>query len=142
MGLHDNLSYLDLSAPKNYDEKIKNTLEEYQTNEPYYIEDNEIIRSKIQNIMWKYAGIVRDEVSLKQGLFEILEIKKTIDGKKVFSDFASYEIRNMILTSEIIINSALKRKASIGAHYRSDSVCELSINGEKEEIKNGKIFVK
>ena len=92
--------------------------------------------------MWKYAGIVRDEVSLKQGLFEILEIKKTIDGKKVFSDFASYEIRNMILTSEIIINSALKRKASIGAHYRSDSACELSKNGEKEEIKNGKIFVK
>lgn len=142
MGLHDNLSYLDLSAPKNYDEKIKNTLEEYQTNEPYYIEDNEIIRSKIQNIMWKYAGIVRDEVSLKQGLFEILEIKKTIEGKKVFSDFASYEIRNMILTSEIIINSALKRKASIGAHYRSDSICELSKNDIKEEIKNGKIFVK
>ena len=142
MGLHDNLSYLDLSAPKNYDEKIKNTLEEYQTNEPYYIEDNEIIISKIQNIMWKYAGIVRDEVSLKQGLFEILEIKKTIEGKKVFSDFASYEIRNMILTSEIIINSALKRKASIGAHYRSDSICELSKNDIKEEIKNGKIFVK
>src|SRR5699024_1952006 len=104
MGLYDNLSYQDLTAPKNYDEKIKNTISMYQESDPNYIEDPDIIKNKIKDIMWNYAGILRSETLLKKGLFELEEIKKAIGDKKVFSDFNSYEIRNMLGVAEIIIN--------------------------------------
>ena len=142
MGLCDNLSYQNLSAPKNYDEKIKNLLEEYQTVEPYYIEDSDLIKSKIKDIMWNAAGIVRDEAALKKGLFEINEIKNSIGDNKVFADFDSYEIRNMLCASEIIINSALKRKNSIGAHFRTDSCQNFEDINMEMETQNDKIFVK
>ena len=141
MSLYENLSYKNLNAPKNYDEKIKNTLSEYQNEEPCYIENAENIKDKIKDIMWRCAGIIRDENSLKEGLFELNEIKKELNGKKVYSDFTSYEVRNMICASEIIINSALARKESIGAHYRADDVNNIT-KSETEEFKSGKIFVK
>ncbi|MCD8024979.1 MAG: L-aspartate oxidase, partial [Candidatus Gastranaerophilales bacterium] len=119
MGLYDNLSYKDLRPPKNYDEKIKNFLYNFQEQEPYFIEDSSSLKAEIKNLMWNYAGILRDENRLNKGLFELNEIKKKIEGRYVFSDFASYEIRNMIAVSEIIIKSALKRRNSAGAHYRT-----------------------
>ena len=142
MGLYDNLSYRNLSAPKNYDEKIKNLLSYYQETDPVYIEEPDAVKAEIKNIMWKYAGILRDETLLKRGLFELNEIKKCLMNKKVFSDFASYEIRNMISTAEIIINSALERRNSAGAHFRSDTYAgnkELIIN---EDDLSGEISVK
>ena len=62
MGLYDNLSYQDLTAPKNYDEKIKNTISMYQESDPNYIEDPDIIKNKIKDIMWNYA--IRNYVKL------------------------------------------------------------------------------
>ena len=141
MSLYENLSYKNLGAPKNYDEKIKNLLSEYQNEESCYIENAKNIKDKIKDIMWRCAGIIRDEDSLKEGLFELSEIKKELSGKRVFSDFESYEVRNMICASEVIINAALERKESIGAHYRSDNV-KCGIKSEAEDFKNGKIFVK
>ena len=141
MGLYENLCYKNLAAPKNYDEKIKNLLSYYQTEDPFYIEDADSIKNKIRDIMWNCAGIERSELSLKKGLFELSEIKKYIEDKKVFSDFSSYEIRNMVKTAEIIINAALKRNDSIGAHYRIDSVNSDS-KSQVEDIQSGKIFIK
>ena len=92
--------------------------------------------------MWNAAGIVRDEAALKKGLFEINEIKNLIGDNKVFADFDSYEIRNMLCASEIIINSALKRKNSIGAHFRTDSCQNFEDINMEMEIQNDKIFVK
>ncbi len=142
MGLYDNLSYQDLSAPKNYDEKIKNLLSFYQNSDPNYIEDSTAVKSEIREIMWKYAGILRDEISLKKGLFEISEVKKQYLQGKVFSDFASYEIRNMADVAEIIINSALERRNSAGAHYRCDTYQESKTAGITEDKTNGEISVK
>lgn len=142
MGLYDNLSYKNLAAPKNYDEKIKNLLSEYQNEEPFYIEDSKAVKNKIKNIMWQHAGILRDEASLQKGLFELSEIKKLLQGKKVFSDFASYEIRNMVGVGEIIIKSALERRNSAGAHFRRDTYLENNKETEIKERINNEIPVK
>ena len=131
MGLYDNLTFQDLTAPKNYDEKIKNVISMYEEQEPSYIEDADIIKNKIKDIMWNYAGILRNEALLRKGLFELEEIKKLIENKTVFSDFNSYEIRNMLTVAEIVINSALERKESIGAHFRTDACTK-----NEEQIKN------
>lgn len=141
MGLYENLCYKNLAAPKNYDEKIKNLLSLYQTEEPYYIEDAEDIKNKIKEIMWDYAGIERNDKSLKEGLFELNEVKNKLAGKKVFSDFASYEIRNMLYAAEIIINAALNRRESVGAHYRTDDT-EKEKHFQTEDVKGGEIFIK
>ncbi len=142
MGLYDNLSYKNLAAPKNYDEKIKNLLFQYQEEDPCFIENAENIKLRIKEIMWQYSGILRDENSLKQGLFELSEIKKCLEGKKVFSDFASYEVRNMLKVSEIIIKSALERRTSAGAHFRTDTYHETAENISAGEKINGEIFIK
>ena len=141
MGLADNLSYKNLEAPKNYDEKIKNLLHIYENEEAYFIENSYELKNKIKNIMWKYAGIVRNECLLNKGLFELNEIKKTLEGKLVFSDFPSYEIRNMVGVSEIIIKSALDRVISIGAHYRDDIIEDKEVE-ITEDKTSGEIFVK
>ena len=142
MGLYDNLCYKNLSAPKNYDERIKDIVSKYESDENYFIEDADLIKKQIKDIMWKYAGILRDEDNLKRGLFELSEIKKQLQGKEVFSDFASYEIRNMIGISEMIINSALNRVDSIGSHFRVDTYLEnkeLKIAGDRF---SNEIFIK
>ena len=48
-----------------------------------------------------------------------------------------YELKNMITNAELIINSALNRKESRGAHYRVDylntnEICEHSMLIKKE----------
>ena len=142
MGLYDNLSYQDLTAPKNYDEKIKNIISMYQEQDPCYIEDSDLIKNKIKDLMWKYAGILRNEALLRKGLYELEEIKKSIGDKKVFSDFNSYEIRNMVCVAEIILNSALERRTSVGAHFRSDTYTNNEEETKNESMVNNEISVK
>ena len=142
MGLYDNLTFQDLTAPKNYDEKIKNVISMYEEQEPSYIEDADIIKNKIKDIMWNYAGILRNEALLRKGLFELEEIKKLIENKTVFSDFNYYEIRNMLTVAEIVINSALERKESIGAHFRTDACTKDEEQIENKGIVENEISVK
>ena len=142
MGLYDNLSYQDLTAPKNYDEKIKNIISMYQEQDSCYIEDSDLIKNKIKDLMWKYAGILRNEALLRKGLYELEEIKKSIGDKKVFSDFNSYEIRNMVCVAEIILNSALERRTSVGAHFRSDTYTNNEEETKNESMVNNEISVK
>ena len=88
---------------------------------------------EIQDLMTQYAGIVRDETKLKNGLKGILELKNKFYSKdNVLKEFnindenivdqlkASEEARTFLLACEAIIRSALIRQESRGAHYRSD----------------------
>ena len=78
------------------------------------------LKNKLKEIMWKYVGIMRSEDSLKEALKEIRVLKNTIEDKSVFSTLSGYEFRNMIIVSEFIAKSALMRKESRGAHFRTD----------------------
>src|SRR5262249_40394101 len=88
---------------------------------------------EIQDLMTQYAGIVRDEIKLKDGLKGILELKNKffskdnilkessiIDENIVAQLKASWDVRSFLLACEAIIRSALIRQESRGAHYRSD----------------------
>jgi succinate dehydrogenase / fumarate reductase flavoprotein subunit len=87
---------------------------------------------EIQDLMTQYAGIVRDETKLKNGLKGILELKNkfyskdnilkesNIDENIVDQLKASWEVRTSLLACEAIIRCALIRQESRGAHYRSD----------------------
>jgi L-aspartate oxidase len=75
------------------------------------------IRSEIRDVMDKYVGIVRSE--------EGLEIAKKIIGrhfknlsKTLVHSHYYYETLNMATTAMMIIEAAIKRKESVGCHYR------------------------
>ena len=88
---------------------------------------------EIQDLMTQYAGIVRDETKLKNGLKGILELKNkfyskdnilkesSINDESIVDQLkASWEVRSFLLACEAIIRCALIRQESRGAHYRSD----------------------
>jgi len=81
-------------------------------------EKDKEIHSKIKKIMWKHAGIIRNEKQLWDGLNELNKLQIKFENafeKKVNKEIL--EIRNMLIVSKEIIRSALKRKKSLGCHY-------------------------
>ena len=77
--------------------------------------------------MWEKVAIVRDEETLNKGLKDLEDMKKELDNLDV-SDKKQYntelvtalEVINMVEICTLVIKSAILRKESRGAHYRSD----------------------
>lgn len=109
-----------LDAPKQIDEKIKHTIELYSEE----IESDEIdvsdLKKELQNIMWTYVGILRDEKSLKTGIQKLDELSSKFPRKVCCLSRTEYEFRNMLTVAKLIAECALERKESRGAHYRTD----------------------
>ena len=85
------------------------------------------IKSEIQNIMWKYVAIVRDEEGLKQAEIELNDLEEktkdmNVPSFKEYNDglVTALEVISMIKLAKLIVQSALLRKESRGAHYRID----------------------
>jgi L-aspartate oxidase len=81
--------------------------------------DREEIHSDVQNAMTENVGIIRD----REGL---LEAKKKVEAylEKIKliknHDVKDFELQNITQLSRLVIDSALRREESRGAHYRSD----------------------
>lgn len=77
---------------------------------------------KLRTAMWKYVGIVRTNERLEKAMHMIHEIKNI--AADLYSNGklspALLELRNMALTAELIILSALSRKESRGLNYNLD----------------------
>ena len=83
----------------------------------------------LQQKMFQYAGIVRDENGLQQlaSWLQQFEIKKLVTGS--FLSFSKEEVTTafMLLTAMTICHAALLRKESRGAHHRSDFTEESNL---------------
>ena len=80
-----------------------------------------IIRTRLQEAMWKGAGIFRDKTGLQQTRNEIeslLRIPLKATGPVEFAECCT--VRNMLTTAQLIVSSALIREESRGAHLRTD----------------------
>jgi L-aspartate oxidase len=78
--------------------------------------------TKLGKLMWHYAGLLRDEENLREGLTAVDEYTRAIDaivdagkGSRRVS-----EARAMGVVAKAILLSALARTESRGAHYRND----------------------
>jgi L-aspartate oxidase len=64
--------------------------------------------SQVQDVMWTCAGIVRDGAQLQHGLSNLLALQDR------------YPHAAAVYTALLVVQSALLREESRGAHYRSD----------------------
>ena len=114
------LKTLELNPPKQIDESIKNIIEKYS--DEIYLEEIDVsgMKKKLQNIMWNGAGIFRNEENLKNALKDVEQLRLNFHRSDKCISKSEYEFRNMLTVAEMVIISALKRKESRGAHYRTD----------------------
>ena len=86
------------------------------------------IREEMQATMEDSAGIFRSGESLSKGVDQLAELQQRLehvqlhDGTKVFNTelVAALELANMLDIAETILQSALQREESRGAHQRTD----------------------
>lgn len=81
--------------------------------------DLEDIGNSLKSLMWRDAGIERDEKHLLEAE-EMIEMWCSYVMDKEFSNPTGWELQNMLLVSSLIVRSARKRKESRGVHHRSD----------------------
>lgn len=118
--LADYLSFANLTVPKKIDDSIIEKIGVYS--EPLSEADYNAVALKqnLKDLMWNKVGIIRNDESLNEALTEIRKMRADFKRTRKCLNQGEYEYRNMLTASELIIESALLRKESRGAHSRSD----------------------
>ena len=84
-----------------------------------WLDLNDIRNSFKKSLMWRDAGIERDERHLLEAE-EMIEMWCSYVIDKEFSNPVGWELQNMLIVSRLIVASARKRKESRGVHHRTD----------------------
>ena len=100
-------------------------------------------KNNIKNLMWEKVAIVRDEKTLNEALAELQQMQKDLD-KMDIKDITQYnsdlvtalEVINMVEICILTVKSAILRRESRGAHFRSD------FPESKDEWKKSIVFSK
>jgi L-aspartate oxidase len=77
------------------------------------------LKDMIRELMTNNAGAVRHEKAMESALVSITKIHNTLDAV-VLDTKEKAEVYNMSIVAMEILKGAIRRKASIGAHYRED----------------------
>lgn len=114
------LKQIDLKTPKKIDTNSKSIIDKYSKDILMEEVNTKEFKQKIQEIMWNGAGIIRNEHSMLIALEQILELSRNFPRSSKCLNIEEYEVKNMLTTARLIIQTALMRKESRGAHFRSD----------------------
>jgi len=100
--------------------------------------DTDALRNKIREIMITFVGIERNAEGLNTAREQVEGIIRQLDemDNRTIKDF---ELQNMALLAKLIIESALERKESRGAHYRSDFSGRDDINWKVNIVRSRKL---
>jgi L-aspartate oxidase len=85
------------------------------------LKESEKIKKELQQKMSDQAGILRNKTELRQ-LLDWLNKKSDYYNQKVMLNNwsqQSWEVKNLFLIARLMLQAALKRQESRGAHYRS-----------------------
>ncbi|MFT4220833.1 MAG: L-aspartate oxidase [Microbacterium sp.] len=75
-------------------------------------------RAALQRLMWEHAGLVRDEAGLRH-VASVLA-RWSAQPRRPRTE-AEHEDENLLVVARELVAAALARRASVGAHYRSDT---------------------
>ena len=81
--------------------------------------DTEAAIIDLKGVMVKYGGILRNGDMLTHGLARVNELLAQLKHARLRT-LRDIELYNMAVVARSILQSALKRKKSVGAHYRTD----------------------
>ena len=80
---------------------------------------------QVRQVMGKYAMVLRWEKGVekcKKALRDCESQLRQMKSKGTIHPLDYFELRNMILTGKLIVESALMKKQSLGPHFREDSI--------------------
>ena len=84
-------------------------------------------KNRIKKLMWEKVSIVRDEKTLNEALKELQDMQKElsdldVSSKKQYNTDlqTALEVINMVEICILTVKSAILRRESRGAHFRSD----------------------
>ncbi len=118
--LADYLSFNNLETPKKIDSAILDKINIYEA--PLTDEDYDIntLKIKLKSTMWDYVGITRCSEDLLKAQNIINELSVSFKRKRKCLNKEEYEYRNLLTVAQLIVQMALSRKESRGAHSRTD----------------------
>ncbi len=79
--------------------------------------DAQKIRESIQKTMWDKVGVVRTKIDLEYAHRKIKDLSSCFHSD---ASRTGYETNSLLIVSQIMIDAAIRRTESRGAHYRSD----------------------
>ena len=110
----------ELKTPKHIGEDLKTIIDKYTQDIDMDELDIPSMKKELQEIMWTGAGILRSEKTLMSAMESIDMLSEKFPRSSKCMNREEYEFRNMLTVSKLIITSALQRKESRGAHFRTD----------------------
>jgi aspartate oxidase len=81
------------------------------------------LRRQIREVAWKYAGVVRSEEGMKEGLIKVTALEKELNGiipQTVSDKKLKYDLMSAVFVLKAILTVSLSRKESRGAFIRGD----------------------
>lgn len=91
----------------------------------YDLIDLDSYSSEIRFLTTQKCGIIRNEIELKEAKQRVSEIIEILNNTLIYNK-KGVETYNQAIVAMEIIKAAIKRKGSVGAHFRSD---DISSNG-------------
>ena len=113
--LLEGLVFSKLAINKSVDQNTKINIEDYKKellDVKLVKHSDKAIKNELRNLMWNKVGIVRSRQKLFEALDEINEFLKEDVGRLLYL---------RLLTSKSIVEAAIKRKKSLGAHFVKES---------------------
>jgi L-aspartate oxidase len=77
------------------------------------------IRQQVRQLMDRHCGIMRTQEGLELALAQLEHLAEEVAGIAI-SDRKTLETCQMVTSARAIVQAALQRKNSVGAHYRTD----------------------
>jgi L-aspartate oxidase len=93
---------------------------------------HEFKRNQLQELMWEYVGIVREEDGLKKAVTVLEEWNNTFEPRRCIADI---ELGNLLISGYSVAQAARARLESRGGHFRKDYPVSDNIDWQKHTVQ-------